>query len=65
MAALQDKVYSSKKYGSAYGSKLGHYNASPGKVLGSYNTPVKMLGHYNGLSSGGKSNLHMELRPRF
>lgn len=62
---LQSKVHSAKKHGSIYGSKIGHYNNAPSKLLGSYNTPVKMLGHYQGISSGGKSNIHSELYPKF
>jgi len=64
MKSLQEKVYSAKKGGAAYGNKIGHYNNAATRMMGHYNTPVKMLGHYNGLTGGGKSNIHNEIYPK-
>ena len=43
---------------------LGSYNKAPMKKLGSYNSPVKRLGVYNGITTG-KSNIHQEIYPKY
>lgn len=56
-------MYGSHKHSGIHMKTLGHYNG-PVKRMGTYTNPVRKLGHYN-KSGSGKSNLIMEMMPRY
>ena len=64
MSSLHTKVYGSAGKVHSAMRTLGSYNKAPMKKLGSYNSPVKRLGVYNGITTG-KSNIHQEIYPKY
>ena len=64
MSSSHTKVYGNAGKVHSAMRTLGSYNKAPMKTLGSYSSPVKRLGVYNGTSTG-KMNSHAEVYPRY